>query len=131
MSDSNPSALFSHVAESLNPFGLAYLHIIEPRIGGSEVVREGQGAVATEQLRKIFKNKIIAAGGFEPDTAAAIVEKGAADAVAFGRHFLANPDLPRRIRQSLPLAEHHRETFYTFDAHGYTDYPLYAENAAA
>ena len=131
MSDSNPSALFSYVAESLNPFGLAYLHIIEPRIGGSEVVREGQGAVATEQLRKIFKNKIIAAGGFEPDTAAAIVEKGAADAVAFGRHFLANPDLPRRIRQGLPLAEHHRETFYTFDAHGYTDYPFYAENAAA
>jgi N-ethylmaleimide reductase len=129
MSDSNPSALFSYVAESLNPFGLAYLHIIEPRIAGSEVVREGQGAVATEQLRTIFKNKIIAAGGFEPDTAAAIVEKGAADAIAFGRHFLANPDLPRRIRHGLPLAEHDRETFYTFDAHGYTDYSFYPDAA--
>lgn len=131
MSDSNPSALFSYVAESLNPFGLAYLHIIEPRIAGSEVVAEDQGAVATEQLRRIFKNKIIAAGGFEPDTAAAIVEKGAADAIAFGRHFLANPDLPRRIKHGLPLADYDRETFYTFDARGYTDYPIYAENAAA
>jgi N-ethylmaleimide reductase len=131
MSDSNPSELFSYVAESLNPFGLAYLHIIEPRIGGSEVVREGQGPVATEQLRRIFKNKIIAAGGFEPDTAAAIIKKGASDAVAFGRHFLANPDLPRRIRDGLPLAEYDRKTFYTFGTHGYTDYPFYPERAAA
>jgi N-ethylmaleimide reductase len=129
MWDSNPSALFAYVAESLNPFGLAWLHIIEPRIGGSEIVREGQGAVATEQLRKIFKNKIIAAGGFEPDTAAAIVRQTTADAVAFGRHFLANPDLPRRIRDGLPLAEHDRKTFYTFDAHGYTDYSFYSDAA--
>jgi N-ethylmaleimide reductase len=130
MSDSNPSALFSYVAESLNPFGLAYLHIIEPRIGGSEVVREGQGAVATEHLRTIFENKIIAAGGFEPDTAEQIVGQATADAVAFGRHFLANPDLPRRIRDGLPLADYDRETFYTFGAHGYTDYPFFAENEA-
>jgi N-ethylmaleimide reductase len=131
MSDSNPLALFSHVAASLNPFRLAYLHIIEPRIGGSEVVREGQGAVASEHLRMIFEGKIIAAGGFEPDTAEAVVEQATADAVAFGRHFLANPDLPRRISEGLPLADYDRKTFYTFGAHGYTDYPFYAENVAA
>ena len=130
MADSNPEALFSHVAERLNPFGLAYLHIIEPRVAGNEVIHEGQGAVATEGLRRIFRGKIIAAGGFEPDTAEAVIERGAADAVAFGRHFVANPDLPRRIRDGLPLARHDRKTFYTFDARGYTDYPCFAEQAA-
>jgi N-ethylmaleimide reductase len=125
MSDSNPSALFSYVAEHLNKFGLAYLHIIEPRIGGSELVHEGQGAIASEQLRAIFKGKLIAAGGFEPDTAEEAVSGGTVDAVAFGRHFVANPDLPRRIREGLPLSKHDRSTFYTFDAHGYTDYSPY------
>jgi NADH:flavin oxidoreductase / NADH oxidase family len=125
MSDSNPQALFSYVREFLNQFGLAYLHIIEPRVGGSDVVHAGQGAVASEHLRTIIKGKLIAAGGFEPATAEAIVEKGTVDAVAFGRHFVSNPDLPRRIREGLPLSDHDRSTFYTFDANGYTDYPAY------
>lgn len=125
MSDSNPQALFSHVAEHLNQFNLAYLHIIEPRVGGSEIVHEGQGAVAAHFLRSIFKGKLIAAGGFEPETAEEIVENGIVDAIAFGRHFVSNPDLPRRIREGLPLSQHDRSTFYTFDAHGYTDYPAY------
>jgi N-ethylmaleimide reductase len=127
MSDSNPQALFSYVGECLNKFGLAYLHIIEPRVGGSEVVHAGQGAVASEHLRTIFKGKLIAAGGFEPETAEEIVEQGMVDAVAFGRHFVSNPDLPRRIREGLPLSDYDRSTFYTFDAHGYTDYPAYEE----
>jgi N-ethylmaleimide reductase len=125
MSDSNPQALFSYVAQWLNQFGLAYLHIIEPRIGGSEVVHAGQGAIASEDLRLIFNGKLIAAGGFEPATAEEIVEKGTVDAVAFGRYFVSNPDLPRRIQEDLPLSDHDRSTFYTFGAHGYTDYPAY------
>ncbi len=127
MSDSNPQLLFSYVAHQLNQLGLAYLHIIEPRIGGNELVLEHQGAVAAEQMRQIFGGKLIAAGGFEPDTAEAIVESGTADAVAFGRHFISNPDLPRRIKDQLPLADYDRDTFYTFDAHGYTDYPFWTE----
>jgi N-ethylmaleimide reductase len=127
MSDSNPTALFDYVADGLNRFGLAYLHIIEPRVKGNIVTKEGQGPVASEQLRKIFKGKILAAGGFEPNTAEDIVEKGIADAVTFGRHFISNPDLPTRIREGLPLAPHDHNTFYTFDAHGYTDYPFYGE----
>jgi N-ethylmaleimide reductase len=130
MSDSDPAVLFDYVAEQLNRFGLAYLHIIEPRIKGDELAVEGQEPVATEQLRKIFKGKIIAAGGFEPDTAETVVEKGDADLVAFGRHFLANPDLPKRIRMGLPLNAYDRKTFYTFDADGYIDYPFYAETDA-
>lgn len=125
MSDSNPAALFDYVAEELNRFGLAYLHIIEPRIKNNVLIAQGQAPVAVQQLRKIFKGKIIAAGGFEPDTAEAVVEKGDADLVAFGRHFVANPDLPTRIKLGLPLNAYDRDTFYTFGSHGYTDYPFY------
>jgi N-ethylmaleimide reductase len=128
MADSNPDALFDYVAAQLNPFNLAYLHIIEPRIKGNIQIAADMQPIAAPRLRKIFQGKIIAAGGFEPDTAAAIVEKGDADLVAFGRHFLANPDLPQRIQLGLPLTPYDRTTFYTFDAHGYTDYPFY--NAA-
>jgi len=131
MSDSNPTVLFDYVAEQLNQFGLAYLHIIEPRIKGNVLIAEGQAPVATARLRRIFKGRIIAAGGFEPDSAEAIVEKGDAYLVAFGRHFLANPDLPKRIRLGLPLNAYNRATFYTFDSHGYTDYPFYQEPGQA
>lgn len=131
MSDSNPEALFTYVAQQLNRFGLAYLHIIEPRVKGNVVIHEGQAPVASERLRKIFKGKIIAAGGFEPNSAESIVEKGDADAVTFGRYFVSNPDLPRRIREGLPLTPYDRDTFYTFDARGYTDYPFYNELVTA
>jgi N-ethylmaleimide reductase len=125
VSDSDPLALFDYVAKQLNRFGLAYLHIIEPRIKGNVLIAEGQGPIAAARLRKIFTEKIIAAGGFEPDTAEAAVQEGSADLVAFGRHFVANPDLPKRIRLALPLNAYDRDTFYTFDARGYTDYPFY------
>src|SRR5271168_5100935 len=131
VSDSDPVALFDYVAKQLNRFGLAYLHIIEPRIKGNVLVAEGQGHIATARLRKIFTGRIIAAGGFEPDTAEAAVEEGDADLVAFGRYFLANPDLPKRIRLGLPLNAYDRNTFYTFDAHGYTDYPFYEQRSEA
>jgi N-ethylmaleimide reductase len=127
MSDSNPGPLFDYVTEQLNRFGLAYLHVVEPRVRGNTLIVEGQSAIAAERLRKIFKSKIIAAGGFEPDTAEAVVEKGDADLVAFGRHFVANPDLPERIRLGLSLNPYDRSTFYTFDARGYTDYPFYSD----
>src|SRR5260370_6006496 len=125
VSDSNPIALFDYVAKQLNHCGLAYLHIIEPRIKGNVLIAEGQAPVAAAQLRRIFKGKIIAAGGFEPDSAEEIVEKGDADLVAFGRHFVANPDLPKRIKFGVPLNEYDRNTFHTFHFHGYTDYPFY------
>jgi N-ethylmaleimide reductase len=127
MSDSDPDALFDYVANELDQFGLAYLHIIEPRVRGNVVIAEHQYAIAAARLRKIFKGTIITAGGFEPGTAEEVVKNGDADLVAFGRHFLANPDLPERIRLGRPLNAHDRNTFYTFDAHGYTDYPFYEQ----
>jgi N-ethylmaleimide reductase len=122
MRDSDAVGLFDYVARQLDGLGLAYLHIIEPRVRGNVVVGDGQAPVAAEHLRTVFKGRIIAAGGFEPETGDAIVEKGDADLVAFGRHFISNPDLPERIRKGLPLAPYDRDTFYTFEAKGYTDY---------
>jgi N-ethylmaleimide reductase len=130
MHDSNPEALFAYVSEQLNRFGLAYLHIIEPRVKGNTVIHENQGPIASEQLRSIFNGKIVAAGGFEPGSAEDAIREGVADAVAFGRHFISNPDLPRRIQERLPLAEYDRDTFYTFEARGYNDYPSYTPELA-
>ena len=94
-------------------------------MSGSLVIKEDQPPVATERARKIFRGKIVANGGFEPESAAAAIDQGDADAISFGRYFISNPDLPWRIREELPLASYDRDTFYTFEAKGYTDYPSY------
>ena len=131
MSDSDPEALHAYIAKELNRFDLAYLHIIEPRMSGSLMVKTDQPPVATPRARKLFTGRIIANGGFEPESAAAAIEQGEADAISFGRYFVSNPDLPKRIREELPLASYDRDTFYTFEAKGYTDYPLYSEMVKA
>jgi N-ethylmaleimide reductase len=125
MGDSNPRALFRSVAERLNDFGLAYLHLIEPRVRGGETIAEAQAPIAAQELSKIFKGPVIAAGGFNPETAEASIANGDAGLIAFGRHFIANPDLPRRIELGLPLNPYDRSTFYGYTARGYTDYPSY------
>jgi N-ethylmaleimide reductase len=123
--DSNPEATFGYVAKLLDGFGLAYLHVIEPRIKGDTTLHEGHGPVASAILRPHFSGPIIAAGGFDRDGAQAIVESGVADLVAFGRLFTSNPDLPDRLRRNLPLAPYRREAFWGGDEHGYTDFPVY------
>src|SRR3984885_10630392 len=132
MSDSNPEALFSYVAEELAKLNLAYLHLIEPRVlGNVDDESKDQNPVAAQLIRKHYKGTIIAAGGFKGDTAEAIVEAGDADLVAFGRDFIANPDLPARLRRQLPLNPYDRPTFFGGTEVGYTDYPLYSEEAVA
>jgi N-ethylmaleimide reductase len=125
MGDSEPRALFRRVAERLNSFGLAYLHLIEPRVKGGETIAEAQAPVAAQELSKIFRGPVIAAGGFNPESAEASVATGDASLIAFGRHFIANPDLPKRIALGLPLNPYDRRTFYGYDGRGYTDYPFY------
>ncbi len=131
MSDSNPTETFGYAAAQLNRLGLAYLHIIEPRIKGSEAIADGLQPVASRQMRQVFDGAIIAAGGFDAAGAESIVESGDADLVAFGRSFIANPDLPRRIELGLPLNGYDRTTFYGGDHRGYTDYPFYEAAAVA
>jgi N-ethylmaleimide reductase len=133
MGDSDPEATFGYVAHRLGALGAAYLHVIEPRIKGPDDLVEGVAApaVAAATLRKYFQGPIIAAGGFNPESARTIVSKGFADMVAFGRPFVANPDLPERIRSDIPLAAHDRATLYGGDHRGYTDYPKASASMAA
>jgi N-ethylmaleimide reductase len=126
MKDSDPTALFSHVAEGLKERKIAYLHVIEPRIKGNAEIAGGPGALpplAAAGLKPIFGGPIIAAGGFDGEQAVAITEVGGADLVAFGRHFIANPDLPQRLQAGLPLNAYDRDTFYYGGDKGYADYP--------
>ncbi|PIJ49412.1 alkene reductase [Erwinia sp. OLTSP20] len=127
MHDSDPAAKFSYVAEKLNDVGLAYLHIIEPRIVGPEDRDSTRyvDPVASRQLRAFYHGIIIAAGGFTPDAAEKMLLAGEADLIAFGRLFTSNPDLPARIRYGYPLTPYQRETFFGGDAAGYSDFPAY------
>jgi NADH:flavin oxidoreductases, Old Yellow Enzyme family len=126
MGDSNPNALFTYAAEQLNKLDIAYLHLIEPRVIGSVLAADNLEPIAARDLRKVFKGKLIAAGGFEKDGADEIIAEGNADLVAFGRHFISNPDLPFRFKNDLPLTPYDRDTFYGGTAIGYTDYPAYS-----
>jgi len=132
MGDSNPEGLFSYVAQQLSTLDLAYLHLIEPRVMGN-IVDDSKNPqpVAAQLIRKHYAGVIIAAGGFEPASAEAIVQAGDADLVAFGRHFIGNPDLPARIANGWPLSGHDRDSFYGGTAQGYTDYPVYQSETAS
>ncbi|WP_144152364.1 alkene reductase [Paraburkholderia sp. BCC1885] len=126
ISDSNPEATFSYVAKMLDGYGLAYLHVIEPRVKGDDTLHEGHEPVAVKYLRPHFTGPIIAAGGFDGASAEAIVASGDADLVAFGRHFSSNPDLPYRLQHNLPLTPYVRAAFWGGDATHYSDFPAYS-----
>lgn len=134
MYDSNPIALFGYVLRQLQTRQLAYVHIIEPRAttaGGNDTLNDS--APSTSALfRDSYKGMLISAGGYTPANARAVIAEGKADAVAFGRLFIANPDLPARLRLNAALNPYDRNTFYGGDAKGYTDYPaLNSNNTAA
>lgn len=132
MSDSDPEGLFTYVARELAKLDLAYVHLIEPRIAGNvENESRNQHPVAAQLIRKYYPGTIIAAGGFKGAGAEAILRAGDADLVAFGRDFIANPDLPERLRHGLPLNPYDRETFFGGSEVGYTDYPFYHREAVA
>ncbi len=126
MSDSDPIALFTYVTSKLNDMGIAYIHMIEPRAtnaGGADTI--DQSAPCTSKLFKpYFHGAFISAGGYTPESAKQAVENGMADAIAFGRLFIANPDLPERIKEGKELNPYNRATFYGGSAQGYTDYPF-------
>jgi len=125
MGDSNPRSLYRDLTQQLNDLNPAYLHVIEPRISGADTVAPGEEPVAAPRLARIFKGPVIAAGGFEPRSAAAAISQGDVALISFGRHFTSNPDLPRRIARGYPLTPYDRSTFYAFDARGYTDFRDY------
>jgi N-ethylmaleimide reductase len=123
--EAEPMPLYSHAITELAKLNLAYLHLIEPRASGSgrtDAVREDQPSAAA-LFRPLWPNVLIAAGGFDGPGAEAAIASGQADAVAFGRHFISNPDLPERLRGNTPLTPYNRPTFYGGGAEGYTNYP--------
>eukprot|EP01037_Dinobryon_pediforme_P001962 gene1962-1996_t len=132
MSDSNTEALFGHLVGEISTRKIAYLHMIQPRsslAGGSDSSnQEAPDAVAL--FRDKFHGPIIAAGGFTAQTAMDEVATNRAEAVAFGRLFISNPDLVERIRHHKDLAPYNRATFYGGGATGYTDYPALEPVAA-
>jgi N-ethylmaleimide reductase len=123
--DSNPLELFTYVVRELGARAIAYLHLIEAR--GSEIGLTDQlnnGALNNAALfRPAFSGPLITAAAYTPGSAAEALRMGHADAVAFGRSFVANPDLPERIRDGGPLILFDRSTAYGGGARGYTDYP--------
>src|SRR5258708_20801749 len=102
VSDSNPIALFDYLAKQLNRFGLAYLHIIEPRIKGNVLVAEGQGPIAAARLRKIFTGKIVAAGGVGPYTPLTVLSGRSGGSMLSCGHSLATTAPARSTRVELP-----------------------------
>ena len=124
-----PMPLYSHVVTSLDALGLAYLHFIEPRSSGAGRAEVNHQNVPSAMVlfRPLWKGRLITAGGFTGETANAAIAEGHADAIAFGRIFISNPDLPRRLAHGFPLTPYNRATFYGGEAAGYTDYPEYGE----
>lgn len=119
MTDSDPQAHFSYFATQLSARGLAYLHVLE----GDMITKTS--AFDYRGLRAKFGGTYIANNGYDLARAQAALRSGAADLVAFGTPFLANPDLVRRYRDGLPLNAADPATFYGGGEAGYTDYSFY------
>ncbi len=123
MYDSNRTAIFSHVAAELNRFNLAYLHLVAPRVEGFGTA-EGQPELDAAFFRTIYNGTIMTAGGYTLETGNTAIASGDADLVAYGRIYIANPDLVERFAANAPLNTPDRNTFYGGDEKGYTDYPF-------
>ncbi len=124
MSDSDPVLLFNAVIQKLNAYQLAYVHMIEPRstsAGGNDQVN-GEAPITSEIFRAAYQGKFISAGGYDQAMGEAVLEAGLADAVAYGRLYISNPDLAERFKQGAPLNPYNRSTFYGGAEAGYTDY---------
>jgi N-ethylmaleimide reductase len=120
MEDSNPVGLVRWLAEQLDAAGVDYLHLMRADFLGRQ-----QADVLTP-AREGYRGVLIANMGYDATEAAAAIKAGAVDAVAFGTAFLANPDLPERLRRGAPLLSPDPATFYTPGPAGYTDYPSLA-----
>jgi N-ethylmaleimide reductase len=119
IADSNPQALFNYVAEQLSGKGLAYLHVIEGDTSGLAVP-----PFDYKNIKRLFGGLVIANNGFEKQRANQAIADGRADLIAFGKPFIANPDLVIRLFLDAPLMPIHRETLYGGSEQGYTDYPI-------
>jgi N-ethylmaleimide reductase len=105
-------------------FDLAYLHVINPPAASPEA--DPRAVFMMEMIRHKYRGTLVA-GGFDLETAEAWLRDGKADLIAFGRKFIANPDLPERFRRHMELNPDDPSTYYGGGAKGYTDYPSSAQ----
>jgi N-ethylmaleimide reductase len=123
----NPQPLFDYIVDRLNALKLTYIHVIEGATGGPRDIAPFDYA----SLRRRFKGAYIANNGYDFELATKVLAEGAADLIAFGKPFIANPDLVERLKRGAPLNAPDKATFYGGGAKGYTDYPtLQAAEAA-
>jgi N-ethylmaleimide reductase len=119
ISDSNPQPLFDHITDRLNALNLAYIHVIEGATGGPrDIAPFDYGS-----LRRRFRGAYVANNGYDFELANKALTANEADLIAFGKPFIANPDLVERLRLGAPLNTPDKATFYGGGAKGYTDYP--------
>jgi N-ethylmaleimide reductase len=130
ISDDHPEATFGYIAERLSDYGFAYLHTVNPAMEQMQNGKEPDSRALSmvELIRKKYKGTLIVAGGFQADTAARWLREGTADLIAFGRKFIANPDLPERLRLGGPFNIDDPTTYYGGGEKGYTDYPSLAQD---
>jgi len=138
--DSNPNVHWAYVSEQIATLPIesrpAYVHMVEPRfdeeLSAEEKLKSLPGVThSLTPFKRILEKgniKFFAAGGYDRENAVQKLDANEADAVVFGRHFIANPDLPKRLAEGLPLNPYDRNSFYGADppSKGYTDYPFYS-----
>jgi N-ethylmaleimide reductase len=127
ISDSNPQPLFDHIVDRLNALKLVYIHVVEGATGGPRDI----APFDYRSLRNRFKGAYIANNGYDLELASKTLAANDADLIAFGKLFIANPDLVERFRRGAPLNTPDKNTFYGGDAKGYTDYPALESAGAA
>jgi len=122
--DSDPEALFGAAAAVLSEIGIAFLELREPGFEGT--FGKAERAPVAPVIRKAFDGPLVLNSDYGAASGQAALESGVADAIAFGRTFLANPDLPRRFAEHIPLNADNMATWYSQGPEGYTDYPVAA-----
>ena len=122
VSSSDPQAQFEYIVDRLDALGIVYLHVVEGATGGARDV----APFDFDSLRRRFQRTYIANNGYSLDLATSRLAERKADLFAFGRAFIANPDLVERLKTRAPLAAFNPATLYGGGAAGYTDYPTFA-----
>lgn len=125
ISDSNPKETYAYLIKQLNAFDLAYIHLMEPMTDVRE--KPNYPTKVTKYFRDIYDGTIITNANYDRESGMKAVKENYADLVAYGRLFLANPDLPERFEADAELNEPDRDTFYGGGEEGYIDYPFMDE----
>ncbi|KAK9836076.1 hypothetical protein WJX84_011172 [Apatococcus fuscideae] len=122
--DDKPNETDIYLTQQLNHFGLAYIHFVEPRVGGNTDCEVRHDSFDTQHFCKVWKGTFMSAGGYKRDNAIHALKHNQTDLVCVGRHYLSNPDLPRWWRENALLNKSNCDLFYSQGNEGYIYYPF-------